>query len=377
MNEPATGDIPCDRMLFDGGKVSHASLHNAYATLMAMSTHEGLLRVKPDERPFILSRAGSAGIQRYAANWLGDNMSRWDHLALSLPMTMGLGLSGQPFVGADIGGFGEASGGELLARWYQAAALSPFCRNHNAIGNPDQYPWSFGPEVEEICRKSIELRYRLLPYLYSAFVEASLTGAPVMRPMAWDFPEDRAVRELGDQYLLGPSLLIAPVLEAGGTSRSLTLPLGEWIDWHTGGSYRAGALTVRAPLGSIPIFVRAGSIVPMWPVAPPSTKGYDPETIELRVAVPADDGITTSTLLEDDGESFAFEQGERLTTNFTVSRMGRDLRVAASTEGKTYAGFARRAFKIVLLGSDAQARRLVEASTQGFDELFNLGDTRG
>ncbi len=170
-------------MRFDAGRSSHGAFHNGYALLMAMGTYQGLRHEMPDIRPFILSRAGSAGIQRYAANWLGDNMSRWEHLAMSLPMSLGLGLSGQPFIGADIGGFGENCEAELLVRWFQAACLSPFCRNHNDAGGIDQYPWSFGPEIEAHCLAVLQLRYRLLPYFYTAFIESAKTGIPIMRPM--------------------------------------------------------------------------------------------------------------------------------------------------------------------------------------------------
>ena len=164
MNEPATGTIPSAPMRFDGGRASHDRFHNQYALLMAMGTHEGLLRAMPDRRTFILSRAGFAGIQRYAANWMGDNQSRWDHLWVSIPMACGFGVSGQPFVGADIGGFQGNSSPELFLRWMQYGALTPFCRNHSEIGNIDQYAWAFGETVHRLAREAVRLRYRLIPY---------------------------------------------------------------------------------------------------------------------------------------------------------------------------------------------------------------------
>ena len=367
MNEPSTGDIPCDAMRFNRGEVSHGAFHNLYATMMARATQEGLARARPEERSFILSRAGSAGIQRYAASWLGDNMSRWDHLALSIPMSLGLGLSGQPFVGTDIGGFGEACSAELLARWFQAASLSPFCRSHNAAGNPDQYPWSFGPEIEAICRTSIELRYRLMPYLYTAFVEASLTGVPVMRPMALDFPDEPELRALGDQYLLGPSLLVAPVCEQGATSRRLVLPRGEWIDWWTGRVHCGGPMVAQAPLDTVPLFVRAGAVVPMWPEPPASTMGYLPDSIDLVVAVPQRDGTFMSSLFEDDGLSMGFKRGERLTTTFEVTRVGDSLRLESSTSGNRYPGMARKSFRILLHGGQGA---VATAALAGMDEFI-------
>src|SRR5690242_10206204 len=179
MNEPATGEIPPERMLFDKGTASHERYHNQYALLMAMGTIEGLRAARPQDRTFILSRAGFAGIQRYAANWMGDNQSRWDHLAVSMPMAAGFGLSGQPFVGADVGGFQGDTTAELLLRWTQMGALTPFCRNHCDWATHHQYPWTFGREVLDGIRDALRLRYRLLPYLYAAFAEAAETGAPV------------------------------------------------------------------------------------------------------------------------------------------------------------------------------------------------------
>src|SRR5690349_14510624 len=154
---------------------------------MAMGTIEGLRAAQPDARTFILSRSGFAGIQRYAANWLGDNQARWDHLWVSMPMAMGFGLSGQPFVGADIGGFEQNTTPELFLRWMQYGTLTPFCRNHSEIGNIDQYAWSFGPVIEAMVRAALELRYRLLPYLYASFLTAAETGAPVQRPLIFDY----------------------------------------------------------------------------------------------------------------------------------------------------------------------------------------------
>ena len=171
MNEPATGNIPPDRMRFDRGRASHERYHNQYALLMAMGTVSGLRDAMPELRTFVLSRAGFAGIQRYAANWMGDNLSRWDHLWLSIPMANGFGVSGQAFVGADIGGFEGHSNAELFLRWMQYGTLTPFCRNHSAIGNVDQYAWAWGDAVLDLVREAIELRYRLLPYIYAAFLQ--------------------------------------------------------------------------------------------------------------------------------------------------------------------------------------------------------------
>src|SRR4051794_11133861 len=264
MNEPATGVIAPDRMRFGHGRFSHERYHNQYGLLMAMGTVDGLQRAMPQQRTFVLSRAGFAGIQRYAANWMGDNQARWDHLWVSIPMAMGFGLSGQAFVGADVGGFQGHSNAELFLRWMQYGTLTPFCRNHSEMGNVDQYAWTWGDTVLGFVRDAIELRYRLIPYLYAAFIRASETGAPVQRPLVFDFQDAPLVRDIDDEYLFGPDLLVAPVTAAGQTARHVYLPAGTWYDWHTG-ERLAGEQPVLTPtpLDRIPLYARGGAVIPM------------------------------------------------------------------------------------------------------------------
>jgi alpha-glucosidase len=353
MNEPATGEIDPFAMRFDrdGANHCHERFHNQFALLMAMSTHEGLSAARPGVRPFILSRAGFAGIQRYAAQWLGDNYSDWDHLRMSIPMALGMGISGQPFVGADIPGFDGAATAELAVRWVQCGALTPFCRYHNRDGQPDQYPWSFGPEVEKLSREALELRYRLLPYIYSAFLRASETGDPIQRPLAYDFQDDARARETNDAYLFGEGLLVAPVCEPGRTSRAVYLPEGTWIDWHTDERHAGGRLvTVDAPLERIPLFGRGGSVVPAYESAPASTMHHHPDRIVLHVFVPAEDGEFHSYLHEDDGLTTAFRNGAHYRTLFRLERRGAALSLASSVTGRGFPEFRRRAFRVVLHG---------------------------
>jgi alpha-glucosidase len=351
MNEPAPGEIPPEAMRFDRGRSSHARYHNQYALLMAMATTDGLLRALPDKRTFVLSRAGFAGIQRYAANWLGDNLSRWDHLWMSLPMTLGLGVSGQPFVGADVGGFAGHAHGELFLRWMQCGVLTPFCRNHSEIGNVDQYAWAFGDVIEELCRQALGLRYRLLPYLYAAFVQAAQTGEPVQKPLVFEFQDDRTVRDLDDEYLLGSDLLVAPIYAPGATARQVYLPKGTWYHWHTGERFAGERFLIApAPMDYIPLYARGGAVVPMWPEVPPSTAGYHPRVIELHVFVPEADGAYRSFLYEDDGLTFGFRDGAYYRTDFTLVRAGARLTLEATVSGDGYAEFAREAFGLVFHG---------------------------
>ncbi|WP_024285983.1 TIM-barrel domain-containing protein [Cellulomonas sp. KRMCY2] len=359
MNEPATGAIDAAAMRFGRGQYSHERYHNQYALLMAMGTTAGLLEAMPEKRTFVLSRAGSAGIQRYAANWLGDNASRWDHLSLSIPMASGFGISGQAFVGADIGGFWGDTNPELLLRWMQYGALTPFCRNHTGANTVDQYAWAFGTVVEGYVREAIRLRYRLMPYVYASFLRASESGAPVQRPLVFDHQYDALVRDIDDQYLFGPDLLVAPVLAPGVTSRQVYLPAGTWFDWHTGERHR-GKQYVRAttPMDRIPIYARGGAVIPMWPEAPASTDGYFPALIELHLFVPDGDDTSTSFLQEDDGITFAASGGARVRTSFEVTRQGSEVTVLAGVEGDGFPQSAREAFHLVVHGAVPRAVRL-------------------
>jgi alpha-glucosidase len=322
MNEPAVFDTPDHSMPldnvheFDGHWTTHRRAHNVYGFNMARACYEGLRTLGPNQRPFVITRAGFAGIQRFAMVWTGDNNSTWEQFAASIPECIGLGLSGVPFCGPDVGGFGMNCTGELLVRWTQAGAFFPFFRNHSAIGTRRQEVWTFGREVEEICRKFIRLRYSLLPYLYGLFREAADTGAAILRPLFWEFPEDPQTYATDDQFLLGHALLVAPVLKPATRQRAVHLPAGaEWYDFwtkqkHAGGQY----VTIPAPLDTMPLFVRAGSIMPMC--EPFEYVGQRPVTEIFLDVYPANDRAT-GTLYEDDGESFDYERGDFALTKFT------------------------------------------------------------
>ncbi|HWZ91304.1 MAG TPA: TIM-barrel domain-containing protein [Polyangiaceae bacterium] len=353
MNEPATGDVAPFAMRFDrdGENHPHERFHNQYALLMAMGTHQGLLEAEPELRTFILSRAGFSGMQRYAAQWLGDNCAEWSHLALSIPMTAGMGVSGQAFVGGDIPGFTASPSAELAARWTQYGTLTPFCRYHSERGEPDKYPWSFGPGTEKLARAALELRYRLLPYIYSAFVRASETGAPVQRPFVFDFQHDRQARETEDAYLFGEALLVAPVLHAGSTGRHVYLPPGTWLDFYTNERHSGGKyVTASAPLDRIPLFARGGYVIPMHETAPLSTMDHQPKLLELHVIVPSEDGETHSEMQEDDGLSTAYERGALLRTQFSVVRRGGRVTITGSSTGSGFPEFRRSRLRFVLRG---------------------------
>jgi alpha-glucosidase len=379
MNEPATGQVAPFQMRFDrdGENHPHERFHNQYGLLMAMATHEGLLAAQPALRTFILSRAGFSGIQRYAAQWLGDNCAEWSHLAMSVPMTAGMGVSGQAFIGGDIPGFMQSPSAELAARWTQYGALTPFCRYHSERSEPDKYPWSFGPGAEKLARSAIELRYRLLPYIYSAFVTASETGAPVQRPFVFDFQNDRQAWETDDAYLFGEALLVAPVTAAGCTARHVYLPPGTWVDFYSGERHVGGqVVTASAPADRIPLFERGGYVIPMYEQAPLSTMGHYPELLELRVIVPDEDGDTESMLQEDDGSSQAFASGAFLRTIFTVSRRGPRVSVTSRTSGNGFPEFRRHRLRVRLRGFSGNHIELDGSTIDLVDASFAC-DNRG
>ncbi len=196
---------------------------------MARATFEGLKRLRPNERPFVLTRAGYAGVQRFSAVWTGDNIASWDHLRLSIPMLTNLGVSGVALVGADVGGFSGNPSPELYARWLQAATLTPFLRSHSEFVSKPHEPFAYGPEFTDINRATIELRYKLLPYIYSLFQEHTETGAPVMRPLWFEYPDDDRTYLVEDQYLVGRDLLVAPVVTEAVVKRRVYFPKGDRV----------------------------------------------------------------------------------------------------------------------------------------------------
>ena len=257
MDEPALfvpdqSTMPEDVVHPGGGDARyHQDVHNLYGSLMARAAREGLQRLRPDKRPFVITRAGYAGLQRDALQWTGDNSSWWEHLWMSMPQLQNLGLSGVSFCGVDVGGFFGDSNGELLARWTEFGIFQPFCRNHSCKGTVPQEPWAFGEPWETICRDMLSLRMRLLPYLYGLFDEAARTGAPILRPLLFEYPDDPVTYSADDEFLVGDALLVAPITRPGIEHRHVYLPAGEWVQWWTGerdarAGSRPGARATRA-----------------------------------------------------------------------------------------------------------------------------------
>jgi alpha-glucosidase len=297
----------------EDGAVGHFEVRNLYGFLMGQATHQALTRYRPDERPFVLTRSASTGIQRHAAVWLGDNSSWYEHLQKSLPMLLNMGLSGVPFAGVDIGGFGGDTTPELLVRWYEMGIFYPFFRNHCALMGRAQEPFSFSPKVEAMVRHLIETRYRLLPYIQDLFWMHRRSGAPLMRPLAWEF-EDQVSRECEDQFMFGDSIMVAPVVQPNQRSRRVYFPEGRWCtlesllaDHGAGVQIYEGGQTilVNCQLGSVPAFVREGSILPVADIMQ-STAEYPSTDITFYAF-----GDRASCIhKEDDGISLGYQKQE-------------------------------------------------------------------
>jgi alpha-glucosidase len=363
MNEPAvfntpTGTMPLDvRHHGDGQPTDHREIHNVYGLLMTQSTHEGLRRLRPDERPFVLTRATYAGGQRWAAVWPGDNISTWEHFRATIPMLTGMGLSGLTFVGSDIGGFAGAPSAELYTRWLQTGVFYPFMRTHTTIGTPDQEPWSYGTTHEALNRAAIELRYQLLPHIYNVMAESSTTGIPAMRPFVLEYPDDPQVWGLDDAFMFGSDLLIAPVLNESARTRDVYLPKGDWYDFWTG-TRSGGGASIQTPvtLDRIPIFVRGGAFIFRQPVVQ-HTGEMPGQPLEVHV-FPAPS--SESVLYEDDGETMAYQQGQSMRRRFRQSRSDGAVTIDIGAPDGPYRPAARSL--MLWVRWDGEPRRVARAS---------------
>lgn len=355
MNEPAvfegiTKSMP-DDALHDadadlGGPGTHADYHNIYGMQMVRASLDGITKTNPDKRPFVLTRANFLGGHRYAATWTGDNCSDWKHLAWSIPMVLNLGLSLQGFVGPDIGGFAGNANGPLLARWLGIGALLPFARGHAETGGIDHEPWSFGPACEATCRRAIERRMRLLPYLYTLFHECSVNGLPPARPLFFADPADPRLRAVESAFLLGTDLLVRCNVSPGAPApNTQPMPRGLWYDFEP----LATAADVHDP--DLPdLFVRGGAILPMGPLMQyESQHALDPLTLVVALD---EQGQASGVLYEDAGDGHAHAKGDFTLTRYAAKVEGATCTVTvASREGKR-APLNRRV-KVIVLGHDA------------------------
>lgn len=351
----------------EGRGGNHLELHNIYGTLMGMASRTALDKHRPNKRQFSIVRAGAAGAQRYTSSWTGDNLSTWDELALSISMTLQMGLSGLAFTGADIGGFGRDCDGELLARWTQAGALMPFFRNHSAVNTIRQEPWSFGQPYEDIIREAIALRYRLMPYLYTAFAQNAYKGYPIIRPVFMAEPKNTQLRNIDDCYLLGEKVLVAPILKPASIRRTVYLPEGDWYNFNTNQRYAGKQIiNVEAPLDTLPIFIKSGTVLPMWPVMQYAEE-QAVDTLTLRVYT--DSGETW--LYEDAGEGLDYQNGASRWLTFRCQETSDSLVIERSVEGDFMASYQQ--IELQLIGSRKQINKIVVDGA----EISNWSDENG
>jgi len=316
MNEPSVFNGPETTMQKDSrqyGDVEHRDVHNMYGILQQMATAQGQIdRSGGTDRPFVLSRAFFAGTQAYGAIWTGDNTADWGHLAAATPMLLTLALTGLPFSGADVGGFFGNPDAELLVRWYQAGAFTPFFRGHAHIETKRREPWLFGEENTNHIRNAIRKRYQYMPLWYTLFHQASKDGSPMIRPMWVEFPEDTSLFGVEDQYMVGSGVLVKPVTAAGQSTTEVLLPGSEtWFDAESYEAHSAGKVSVPTPLAKMPLFYRAGEVIPRRdrPRRNTALMAKDPFTLVVTVNKA---GTATGDLYIDDGKTFEHKQGKYL-----------------------------------------------------------------
>jgi alpha-glucosidase len=317
MNEPSVfdgpdGTMPETNWHRGGGDLpagNHLRYHNVYGMLMVKASREGILNANPDKRPFVLSRSGFLGSNRYAATWTGDNCGTVDNMKLSIPMTLNLGLSGQAFNGPDLGGFTGITTPDLFGQWIAMGAFFPFMRGHASNNSNNKEPWAFGQEIENVSRTALNRRYRLLPYYYTLFNEASKTGMPVMRPVFFDDPKDTTLRKEQQVFLVGNDLLIIP----------------KWADhpvlpksiWRTVSFAGENSATDKYQAD---VRIKGGAIIPMGNIIQNTTQ-YCLDSLTLLVS-PDGNGEANGTLYEDAGDGFQYRKGEYRNYSFTARQKG-------------------------------------------------------
>ena len=331
MNEPSVFNTPNKTFpldvihILDDGTALHAEMHNVYGMQMARGTREGLVKLEPTKRPFVLTRANYAGGQRYAAMWTGDNFASFAHMKLALTMFLNLGVSGQPFVGSDVGGFVGNPSAELFSRWLELGAFTPFFRTHSVINSKPREPWAFCSEDastsgEDSCsytkinREIIERRYELLPEIYTAFWSANQNGLPIVKPLYLNFSGDEEAYTVSDEFLFGDNLLVAPVFDSGAVSRKVYFPEGVWDNLYDGTSISRGWHQIDAPLGKTPVFVRDGTILFAQSLIQSTEEQAD--TLILKVYA---NKSAKGKVYFDDGKTMAYKNGNSVVWNVSYS----------------------------------------------------------
>ena len=337
MNEPAVMEVPTKtaaldtRHNYDGYPCTHRQAHNVYGMQMVRATYEGIKKYVYPKRPFVITRAAYAGTQRYSSTWTGDNVATWEHLWLANVQVQRMCMSGMSFVGSDIGGFAEQPNGELFARWIQLGIFHPFCRVHSSGDHGDQEPWSFDSDVTDIVRKFIELRYQLLPYLYTMFWKYSKNEEPMVKPLVYFDQEDPQTHFRTDEFIFGEHLLVCPIQEPNAQGRRMYVPRGKWYNYWNDEVVEGGKEKwVEADIDIIPLFVKEGAIIPKFPV-----QQYvgELEIKELDLEVYFRIGTENSTVYEDEQDGYDYKKGRFSLRNFKLKGKEKSLVIQQFKDG--------------------------------------------
>jgi alpha-glucosidase len=352
MNEPAIMEVPNKtfpddvRHDYDGNHCSHRKAHNIYGMQMARATYKGLKKFAYPKRPFVITRAAYSGTQRYTSSWTGDNVASWEHLTIANLQAQRMCMSGFSFIGSDIGGFAEQPNGELYARWIQLGIFHPFCRTHSSGDHGDQEPWAFGENITDVVRKFIEIRYQLLPYLYTAFWRYAEEGIPILKSLVLFDQKDPHTHYRNDEFIFGEKILACPITEPNAKGRRMYFPIGEWYNFWTD-EFIAGSqeLWVDADLDSMPIFVKAGAMIPKYPI-----QQYvgEKEIEELKIDVYYKEGKENSQVFEDAHDGYDYIKGRYSLRNFSLTGRKDELIIQQYKSGKYTTSY--ETFKLQLHG---------------------------
>ncbi|MDT8414478.1 MAG: glycoside hydrolase family 31 protein [Flavobacteriaceae bacterium] len=377
MNEPAIMEVPTKtfpldvRHDYDNHRCSHRKAHNIYGMQMARATYEGVKKYVYPKRPFVITRSAYSGTQRFTSSWTGDNVATWEHLWIANIQAQRMSVSGMSFVGSDIGGFAEHPTGELFARWIQLGVFHPFCRTHSSGDHGDQEPWSFDDDVTKIVKKFIELRYKLLPYLYTMFWKYAEDGIPMLKPLVLFDQKDMQTHYRTDEFIYGEHILVCPVLEPNAKGRRMYIPRGKWYNFWTDELIEGGKETwVVADIDKLPLFVKEGAIIPNYPV-----QQYVGELVvqQLELDVYYKEGIEKSDVYEDAGDGYDYKKGRYSLRNFNALGKKNELIIQQHITGKFQTSYD--SFKIKLHGLPFKVDRVeVDNETIAFSEIKLNGD---
>ncbi|MEJ2112937.1 MAG: glycoside hydrolase family 31 protein [Flavobacteriaceae bacterium] len=343
MNEPAVMEVPNKtfpndvRHDYDGNRCSHRKAHNIYGMQMARATYQGLKKYTYPKRPFVITRSAYSGTQRYTSTWTGDNVATWEHLWIANIQAQRLAMSGYSFAGSDIGGFAEQPHGELFTRWIQLGIFHPFCRVHSSGDHGNQEPWAFDEDVTNIVRKFIELRYQLLPYLYTAFWQYADEGIPMLKSLVLFDQDDTHTHYRTDEFIYGDQILVCPIIEPNAKGRRMFVPRGKWYNYWTDEVVKGGKeMWVDADIDCIPLFIKEGAIIPKYPVQ----QYVDEKKIEqVTLDVYFKQGKENSMLYDDAHDGYDYIKGRYSLRTFKFTGKSEQLIIQQHKEGKFSASY--------------------------------------